>query len=70
MRTISFNIHPKVYGDGNVTEAFFNKDMGFELEIKTETSIYRAILDVDEATELNRKIADAIVSHQEFLRKQ
>ncbi len=52
-----------------MSEAFTKKEIGFELEIKTENSIHREILDLESVKNLQEQIIKALVSYDEFMNR-
>jgi hypothetical protein len=66
-KTITFHTYPLRYGNGNVTEAFQKKEIGFEMEIKDDQSAQRNILTLEQTIDLKSKIEDAITNYYEFM---
>ena len=66
-KEINFGTHPLRYGNNKITEAFTKKEIGFELEIKTENYVHREILDLEMAKILKKKIEDSIKAYEEFM---
>lgn len=64
---IKLELYPTRFGNDNVTEAFYNKKIGFQLELTNETSIQRNLLSLDDVIELKRQINSAITAYDEFM---
>lgn len=67
MRKITFGTSPLFYGEDNITTAFRDGEIGFELEIRDSASVQRNILTLNDALELKRQIANAIDSYWTFM---
>lgn len=68
-KKVSIGTYPLRYCNNNVSEAFTKKEIGFELEIKTENSIHREILDLESVKNLQEQIIKALVSYDEFMNR-
>ena len=64
---IQLGLYPTRFGNDNITEAFHNKKIGFQLELTNETSIQRNLLSLDDVIELKRQIDSAITAYDEFM---
>lgn len=66
-KNVSIQLHPMRYGNENVTEAFSNKEMAFELEVKTINSSHREIIDLEAVKELQEQIDKALNAYYKFV---
>ena len=64
---ITFGTSPTFYGEDNIRIAFDQGEIGFELEIGTETYRNRYILTLDNALELKEQIENSLVSYDTFM---
>ena len=64
---VTLNLHPVKYGDNNVIEAFLTKKMGFELQIKTNDSVVKALLDLGELDSLLSQIKTCLEGYHQFM---
>ena len=64
---ITFGTSPTFYGKDNIRIAFDQGEIGFELEIETETYRNRYILTLDNALELKEQIENSLVSYDTFM---
>ena len=69
-RQISFGIHPTRYGNNNITEAFENKELGFELEVRNFNSVLRNILTLEEVLNLQEQINTALDAYNDFMERE
>ena len=67
---ILFNIHPLSRGNNNITDAMLSGEIGFEIEIRNGTSIYREILNYEQADVLRLAITSSIENYWEFKKLQ
>lgn len=67
-KQIKFGTYPTFYGENNITLAFENGEIGFELEVGDETYRHRSILTLENALELKRQIENALSSYEEFMK--
>jgi hypothetical protein len=66
-KKVIFGIYPLRYGDNNVMDAFSTKEIGFQLEVQTENSAHREILDLETVQNLKLQIENALLSYEEFM---
>lgn len=66
-KKITFQTSPTFYGENNITLAFQNGEIGFELEIEDDTCRHRDILTLENALELKRQIENALIAYDEFM---
>jgi hypothetical protein len=69
-RKITLGVYPTRYGNNNVTEAFENKELGFELEVRNFNSVLRNILTLDEVLNLQEQINTAIDAYNDFMERE
>ena len=65
---IKFGTYPTFYGKDNVTFAFENGELGFELEVGNETYRHRTILTLENALELKKKIENSLDAYDTFMK--
>jgi excisionase family DNA binding protein len=63
---IKFGLHPLRYGNDNITDAFVNKQVGFELELRSDNLIFRKILSLDDTVRLKDNLELALKNYEEF----
>lgn len=68
MRKITFGTSPTFYGKDNITTAFLDREIGFELEIRDKTSVQRNIISLKEALELKKQVENAIDVYLNFVK--
>jgi len=66
MTKIKLGLYPTRFGDGNITEAFVKKEIGFELEISDDKSKHRHLLSMEQVAELQEQIKKSIEQYWEF----
>lgn len=66
-KKITFQTSPTFYGENNITLAFQKGEIGFELEIGSDTCRHRDILTLENALELKRQIENALIAYDEFI---
>ena len=64
---IKFGTYPTFYGKDNITFAFQNGELGFELEVGNETYRHRSILTLENALELKEQIENALDAYDTFM---
>ena len=65
-KRIELGLYPTRFGDGNVTEAFLTKEIGFELEISDDMSKHRYLLSIEQVAELKEQIEKSFERYWEF----
>lgn len=64
---ITLTSHPTFYGQGNVTFAFQNKELGFELSIRTANYKNSYILTKEQVLLLKDQINRSFDAHSKFM---
>jgi len=66
---IHLQTHPLRYGGGNITEAFLQKKIGFEIEVKTDICVFRQIITKEQFDDLARQVTKAAKDFEDFHNK-
>ena len=66
-KKLTIELYPLRFGNDNITEAFQKKEIGFHLEIRTENSIHREILELETVKNLQEQINKAFEVYEEFM---